>query len=110
MRNLNIVQDINLDNHRARLEEKMTLFGPVNGDIILRIYNREKGAVDVGDPAFFLKGIMELLSGFYNDFESNMNQLRSDVGFKHDVNIVLSSKLYNSYRSTLFYEGTSRTA
>ena len=49
----------------------MIIFGPVNGDIILRIYNKEKGKVDIGDPSMFLKGIMTLLSGFYRDFESN---------------------------------------
>ncbi len=49
----------------------MTIFGPVNGDIILRIYNREKGLVDIGDPALFLKGIMALLASFYLDFGNN---------------------------------------
>lgn len=58
---------------RARLEDKMTIFGPINGDIILRIYNREKGLFDVGDQAMFLKGIMQLLNNFFNDFESNKN-------------------------------------
>lgn len=56
---------------KDRLDTKMIIFGPVNGDIILRIYNKEKGKVDIGDPSMFLKGIMTLLSGFYGDFESN---------------------------------------
>ena len=71
----------------------MKIFGPANGDIILRIYNREKGKVRLGgDPSLFLKGIMTLLNGFYRDFESNEEDLRSDKAFIHDVNIVITSE------------------
>ena len=48
----------------------MKIFGPANNEIILRIYNREKGKVKLGgDPSLFLKGIMTLLNGFYQDFD-----------------------------------------